>query len=200
MEKRDEVKGNMIEIRFHGRGGQGAVVASNILAEAFFREGKQVQSFPSFGGERRGAPVMAFVRVDEKEIYVRSNIYRPDHVVVLDAALIKTMDITSGLRESGWIVINSQKPPDHFPFSSRYLTATIDANTIAVKHRLGSPTSPIVNTVILGAFSKVTNLVQIDSVIKAIKQLIPINPEGNVWATQEAFENVTTTIAMSRKM
>lgn len=183
----------MIEIRFHGRGGQGAVLASNILASAFFRDGKYVQSFPAFGGERRGAPVMAFVRIDDKEIGIRSNIYRPDHVVVLDAALIKTTDITAGLKKSGWIVVNSSKPPDNYPFSRLFPTATINANAIAIRHRLGAPTSPIVNTAILGAFSRVTGLVQIDSVIEAIKESVPTDPESNVSATIEAYENVKTT-------
>jgi len=180
----------VIEIRFHGRGGQGAVVASNILASAFFREGKHVQSFPAFGGERRGAPVMAFVRADDKEIGIRSNIYHPDHVVVLDATLIKITDITAGLKESGWILANSPKPPHDYPFSSRFSTATINANTIAVKHRLGSPTSPIVNTAILGALSRVTALVGIDSVVEAIRESVPTDPEANVRATLEAYENV----------
>lgn len=182
----------MIEIRFHGRGGQGAVVASNILAAAFFREGKCVQSFPSFGGERRGAPVMAFVRVDDKEIGIRSNIYCPDHVVVLDAALITITDITAGLKQSGWVVVNSPKPPGKYSFSRLFPTATINASAIAVRHHLGSPTSPIVNTAILGAFSRATGLVQIDSVIEAIKEYVPTDPEANVSATIDAYKHIKT--------
>ena len=166
------------------------VVASNVLASAFFREGMYVQSFPSFGGERRGAPVMAFVRADDKEIGIRSNIYRPDHVVVLDAALITVTDITAGLKESGWIVLNSRKRPDEHDFPRLFRTATINANAIAARHHLGSPTSPIVNTAILGAFSRVTGLIQIDSVVEAIKESIPTDPHGNVSATLEAYDNV----------
>jgi 2-oxoisovalerate/pyruvate ferredoxin oxidoreductase gamma subunit len=181
----------MIEIRFHGRGGQGAVVASNILASAFFAEGKWAQAFPSFGGERRGAPVAAFVRADGHEIAIRSNIYRPDHVVVLDASLIKTIDVTAGLKENGWIIINSSKPVDSFSFARRFCVAAVDANSIAVRHRLGSSTSPIVNTVILGAFSRVTQLVGIDAVIEAIRESVPSNPEKNILATEEAYQNVS---------
>ena len=91
----------MREIRFHGRGGQGAVIASKILAEAFFREGKYVQSFPAFGAERRGAPVAAFTRVDENPIRIRTQIYAPDTVVVLDPSLLESADITSGLKPKG---------------------------------------------------------------------------------------------------
>ena len=181
----------MIEVRFHGRGGQGAVVASNVLALAFFKEGRFVQSFPSFGGERRGAPVMAFLRVDDEEIEVRSNVYRPDHVVVLDVSLTRTMDVTAGLREWGWILLNSPHAPESYAFSNKFRTATIDANDIAVRHQLGTITSPIVNTAILGAFSRVTATVTIDSVIEAVKESVPNDPHGNAAAALEAYEGVT---------
>ncbi len=91
----------MIEIRTHGRGGQGAVIASEILAEAFFREGKYVQAFPAFGVERRGAPVVAFTRVADDEIRERCEIYEPDHLIVLDPVLIDTVNITAGLKKGG---------------------------------------------------------------------------------------------------
>lgn len=180
----------MIEVRFHGRGGQGAVVASNVLSLAFFKEGKSVQSFPSFGGERRGAPVMAFVRVDDHEIGIRSNVYQPDHVVVLDVSLTKTMDVTAGLEKSGWVLVNSSKPPESFSFSSQYATATVDANNIAIRYQLGTPTLPIVNTAILGAFSKVTGLVSIDALVAAIKESVPDNAEINGSAALEAYGSV----------
>ena len=181
----------MIEIRFHGRGGQGAVVASNVLSLAFFKEGKCVQSFPSFGGERRGAPVMAYVRVDDEEIGIRSNVYQPHHVVILDVSLTKTMDVTAGLKKSGWVLVNSSKPPDSFSFSNQYSTATVDANNIAIRYHLGTPTSPIVNTAILGAFSKLTGLVSIDAVLAAIKESVPDNAEANGSAATEAYRSVT---------
>ncbi|MCK5562096.1 MAG: 2-oxoacid:acceptor oxidoreductase family protein, partial [Thermoplasmata archaeon] len=101
----------MIEIRFHGRGGQGAVVASNILAEAAFREGKDVQAFPYFGVERRGAPVTAFTKIDEKPIRVRSQIYEPDHVIVLDQSLLRSIDVAQGIKPGGLILVNIDKTP-----------------------------------------------------------------------------------------
>ena len=97
----------MIEIRFHGRGGQGAVVASNILAEAAFMEGKDVCSFPFFGVERRGAPVTAFTRVDSRPIRVKSGIYAPDHVIVLDPSLLKAVDVLAGLKKGGIVLVNT---------------------------------------------------------------------------------------------
>ena len=99
----------MIEIRFHGRGGQGAVIASKILASALFKEGKYAQAFPAFGAERRGAPVMAFTRFDQKAITRRSMVYEPDHVVVLDEPILALVDVTAGLKEGG--LDSDQLPP-----------------------------------------------------------------------------------------
>jgi 2-oxoacid:acceptor oxidoreductase gamma subunit (pyruvate/2-ketoisovalerate family) len=181
----------MLEVRFHGRGGQGAVVASNILALAFFKEGRYVQSFPSFGGERRGAPVMAFLRVNDHEIEIRSNVYRPDHVVVLDVSLTKTTDVTAGLKSTGWVLLNSAHSPETYLFSSRFPTATIDANDIAARHRLGTTTFPIVNTAILGAFARVTGIVTIESVLEAVKESVPNDPDANVLAALEAYKSVS---------
>ncbi|MFH1757891.1 MAG: 2-oxoacid:acceptor oxidoreductase family protein, partial [Pseudomonadota bacterium] len=97
----------MIEIRIHGRGGQGAVIASEVLASAFFKEGKFVQAFPAFGVERRGAPVTAFTRVDDQPIRIRNFIYEPDHIIILDPTLIESTQVDSGLKENGWIIINT---------------------------------------------------------------------------------------------
>jgi len=180
----------MIEIRTHGRGGQGSVIASEILADAFFREGKFVQAFPAFGVERRGAPVMAFTRVSESEIRERCQIYEPDHLVVLDAILIETVKITDGLKEGGWIVINTSGSLENSDLTKRYQVATIDANAIAIKYRLGSRAAPIVNTAIVGAFAGATGLVGIDAVQEAIEELVPIKKKENAQAAQEAYEKV----------
>jgi len=182
----------MIEIRIHGRGGQGAVVASEILAKAVFYEGRYVQSFPAFGVERRGAPVMAFTRIDEKPIRLRTQIYEPDHIMVLDPTLLEVVDVTAGLKENGWILINSVDPPKAFSFPDRYRVATVDANSIAFKHRLGPRNAPIVNTAILGAFSRITGIVQLESVIEAVRTSVPIKPDDNVAAVKEAYELVTS--------
>jgi 2-oxoacid:acceptor oxidoreductase gamma subunit (pyruvate/2-ketoisovalerate family) len=178
----------MIEIRFHGRGGQGAVVASKILACAFFMEGKQVQAFPQFGVERRGAPVQAFLRVSEAKIFVRHAVYAPDHLIVLDPNLIQQVDVTSGFKRAGWVIVNTAHAPGDFTPLAGLRVATVDASKIAVANRLGSAASPIVNTAILGAFARVTGLVGIESVMKAIRDDAPIRPEANARAAQEAFE------------
>ena len=181
----------MIEIRFHGRGGQGAVVASKVLAVAFFHEGLYVQSFPAFGVERRGAPVMAFLRVDRQPINLRINIYEPDHIVVLDPTLIGAVDVTSGLKENGWILINSHQPPEVFGGNLKgFRTATVDATSISIQNGLGSRTNPIVNTAILGAFSKVTGLVGIDAIALAIREEVPGKKNENAKAAREAYQEV----------
>jgi len=181
----------MIEIRFHGRGGQGAQVASKVLAVAFFHEGYYVQSFPAFGVERRGAPVMAFLRIDREPIQLRVNIYRPDHLVVLDPTLIGAVDITSGLKPNGWILINSHQSPEIFKGLIRgFRIATVDATSIAIQYGLGSRTNPIVNTAILGAFSRITGLVGIDSIALAIREEIPVRKDENARAAREAYHEV----------
>lgn len=181
----------MIEIRFHGRGGQGAQVASKVLAVAFFHEGYYVQSFPAFGVERRGAPVLAFLRIDREPIHLRVNIYEPDHLVVLDPTLISAVDITSGLKPNGWILINSYQPPHAFQGLKGFRIATVDATSIAIRNGLGSRTNPIVNTAILGAFSKITGLVGMDSITLAIREEIPGKKDENVRAAREAYNEVT---------
>ena len=180
----------MYEIRFHGRGGQGAVVASIVLASAFFKEGKFVQAFPSFGAERRGAPVLAFTRASDAEIRERFGIYAPDCLIILDSSLTRRKDITSGLKEGHWIITNSDNRPEDFRFLGSYRVATLDANTIARKHGLGSASVPIVNTTILGAFSKATQAVSIDSIMAAVKEYAPSKPESNADASLEAFQTV----------
>jgi len=178
----------MIEIRFHGRGGQGVVVASEILAAAFFAEGKNVQAFPAFGVERRGAPVSAFLRVDDRPVRLRCQIQEPDHVVVLDPTLIGAINVTEGMKPKGWLLINSNHAPQHFQEVADGIcqVATVDASAIAHSHRLGNRTNPIVNTAILGAFSGITHLVSIDAVVQAIMEGAPVRPEENVAAARDA--------------
>jgi 2-oxoacid:acceptor oxidoreductase gamma subunit (pyruvate/2-ketoisovalerate family) len=178
----------MVEIRFHGRGGQGAVIASKILASALFKEGKYAQAFPAFGAERRGAPVMAFTRFDQKAITRRSMVYEPNHVVVLDEPILDLVDVTAGLKEGGWILINTPRPPSDFPHYKKFRVGTVDANRIAAENGLGTATAPVVNTVILGAFSKVSGLVGLKAVIDGIKEYVPSKPEANAAAAKSAFE------------
>lgn len=178
----------MIEIRFHGRGGQGAVVASKILAVAFFKEGKYVQAFPAFGAERRGAPVSAFTRVDDVPILLRTYIYNPDHVIALDSTLIESIDVTEGLKEGGIIIINTDRDPGQYENLGPFVVATVDANRIAYQYGLGTPTAPIVNTAILGAYARATEKVGIEAVIEAIKESVPYNRDANASASTKAFE------------
>lgn len=178
----------MIEIRFHGRGGQGAVIASKILAVALFAEGQYVQSFPKFGVERRGAPVEAFLRLDKEKILIRNNIYTPDHIIVLDSTLIEAIDVTTGLLKGGWVLVNSAKTPDQFPSLKDYKVACVNASQIAIEHRLGSRSAPIVNTAICGSFAKATGMVGIEAVCDAIMQEVPIKAEANAEAAKVAFE------------
>lgn len=182
----------MQEIRFHGRGGQGSVIGSEILAQAFFIEGKFVQAFPAFGVERRGAPVAAFCRMDSQPINLRNQIYQPDHVVILEDSLLETINVVEGLKKGGTLLINSPHSPDFFKgvFDRNYLAFWIDAGSIALVRRLGSPSNPIVNTAILGAFSKATGLVDIEAVEQAIEEHLPAKKEDNKKAARDAYKQV----------
>jgi 2-oxoacid:acceptor oxidoreductase gamma subunit (pyruvate/2-ketoisovalerate family) len=182
----------MLEIRFHGRGGQGAVIASKVLAVSLFSEGQFVQTFPAFGVERRGAPVAAFVRVDHDYIDLRCEVYNPEHIVVLDPSLLEAVDVAAGLKPGGTILINSDKPPSHFTQFSKFKVATINASAIAVEHELGTRQHPIVNTAILGAFARQTGLIKLQSVLDAIAEEIPFKPEANAQAARDAFDRLVT--------
>jgi pyruvate ferredoxin oxidoreductase gamma subunit/2-oxoisovalerate ferredoxin oxidoreductase gamma subunit len=180
----------MLEIRFHGRGGQGTVVGTILMAKAFFQAGYYVQSFPLFGVERRGAPLEAYLRLDEKQILVRTNVYTPDHVVVLDQTLLVSVDVTLGLKPGGWILINSEGHPAHPEKFTGYRVAVVDATRIAREHRLGTQTHPIVNTAMMGAFARVLSMPPMDVVARAIEEEIPIKPEQNIQAARDAYDAV----------
>ena len=178
----------MLELRFHSRGGQGGVVAGKLLSVAVFKEGRYVQSFPTFGVERRAAPVMAFVRIDDQPVRIRTQIYNPDHIIILDQSLLQMLDVTQGLKPGATILINSEKKPEDFHFDGDFKVVTVDASAIAVKHGLGSVTQPIVNTSILGAICKVLKVAKIESVIAAIEEEVPAKVEANAAAAREAYE------------
>ena len=180
----------MFEIRFHGRGGQGVVLASRVLASAFFKEGNFVQAFPSFGAERRGAPVIAYARADGDEIKARYGIYKPDCVIVLDQRLTKVASIAVGLKKEGWIIINSDKKPSEYRELNPFRIATIDATSIARRYHLGRSSSPMVNTTILGAFPELTRMVSIDSILESIRENVPSKPEDNAQAALEASRSI----------
>lgn len=154
----------MIEIRVHGRGGQGAVTTGQILAMAAFYDGKETQTFPNFGVERAGAPVQAFVRVDDNPIHLRSNVYNPNVILVLDSSLLEVVDVSKGLQDKGVIIINTNKDPKEFKFKGDFEVHCIDATSIA----LDIFKKPIVNTAIVGAFAAVTKIITLNSIKKAI--------------------------------
>ena len=177
----------MIEIRWHGRGGQGAVTSAELLARAAIDEGKYAQAFPSFGPERRGAPVMAFDRIsDNAPIRIRAEITEPDVVVVLDSTLLRVVDVTSGLKPSGTLVINSSRPLKEVAaeHQNSWRLALIDATKIA-RELLGVN---IVNTTMLGALLKATGVVKLDSLIEPLKDRFGRLAERNISAMKQAFE------------
>jgi pyruvate ferredoxin oxidoreductase gamma subunit/2-oxoisovalerate ferredoxin oxidoreductase gamma subunit len=182
----------MQEIRFHGRGGQGAVIGSEVLAQAFFKEDKFVQAFPFFGVERRGAPVTAFCRVDDSTIHLRNQIYNPDYVIVLNASLVESADIVTGLKSNGTVLINTNQSSGHYHrvLGNGFKVFTVDASTIATGNCLGSKANPIVNTAICGAFAGASGLVSIEAVEAAIGEYVPGKKRNNQRAAREAYEAV----------
>jgi pyruvate ferredoxin oxidoreductase gamma subunit/2-oxoisovalerate ferredoxin oxidoreductase gamma subunit len=181
----------MLELRFHGRGGQGTVVATIVMAKAFFRAGYEVQSFPVFGVERRGAPVESYVRLDNTKIYLRTNITTPDHVVVQDKTLLNTIDVAKGLKPGGWILINDVRNEKDIERFRDFRVAFIDANRIALNYKLGTRTHPIVNTAILGAVARMLEMPPLTAVIEAIREDIPIRQDANISAAEEAYRTVS---------
>ena len=178
----------MLEIRWHGRGGQGAVTSVEMLALAAIGEGKYAQGFPSFGPERRGAPVAAFNRIDDKQIKVRSAIYHPDAVVVLDSSLVALVNVTEGLKPDGTLIVNTSKSPEELKkglnFKGR--VATVDASKIAWEE-LGVP---ITNTTMLGALIKALKIVKLDSVKDPIEHRFGRIAGKNLAALKRAYEEV----------
>ncbi|MFO7154066.1 MAG: 2-oxoacid:acceptor oxidoreductase family protein [Caldicoprobacter oshimai] len=188
--------GRMIEIRWHGRGGQGAKTASLLLAEAAFDTGKYVQGFPEYGPERMGAPITAYNRISDEPITIHSNIYEPDYVIVVDETLVSAVDVTAGLKKDGAIVINSAKDPEEFrPLLKGFegKIYTIDARKISVEE-LGRyfPNVPM-----LGAIAKITKLMDEDAFIEAMERSFhhkfatkPHVIEGNMRALKRAMREV----------
>ena len=182
----------LVEICFHGRGGQGAVTAANLLVEAALIDGnKGVQAFPFFGAERRGAPVRAFARISHDEIHLRSEIYNPDIVIVLDESIMDIVDVLKGLKKNGKILINTRTKPDEFDFSKKFIVATVDATGVALKHEILVGGIPVVNTPILGAVPKILDRVSFKSIQNTVRGKWKGElAERNVKATQDAYDEV----------
>ncbi|MHC1743599.1 MAG: 2-oxoacid:acceptor oxidoreductase family protein [Syntrophobacteraceae bacterium] len=176
----------MVEIRFHGRGGQGAVTSAELTALAAIDEGKFAQAFPSFGPERRGAPVMAFVRVSETQIRTREKVYNPDVVVVLDPSLLQIVNVEAGLKEGGLVILNTKKSAEEIRKETglKARLALVDASKIAME----TMRVPITNTTMLGALIKGAGLLGVDALRAPIQNRFGPIAEKNIKACQRAFE------------
>lgn len=180
----------VLEVRWHGRGGQGAWTASELLAHAAIYEGKFIQSFPEFGPERMGAPVTAFTRISTEPISIHCAVYNPDIVVVLDPTLLKTVLVTEGLNEEGTIIINSKDDPTAMRKAlktDKGKVWTVPATEIAI-NILGMS---ITNTAMLGAVARVTKIVSLESLEKVVKERFRLGvAEKNFAVIKEAYEKV----------
>lgn len=183
----------MLQVRFHGRGGQGVVTAAEMLSIAAFEQGRHAMAFPSFGSERTGAPVVAFCRIDNREIRLREPILEPDVLIVQDPTLLHQVDVFQGLRPDGYVLINSTRSFDELgvgdiakKFRHERLT-NVPATEIAMKH-LGRP---VANAVLLGGFAALSGLITLDAVSHAIRDKFSGKvAEGNVAAAAEAYEYI----------
>jgi len=172
------------EVRFHGRGGQGAVTSAEIAAQAAINEGLYAQAFPNFGPERRGAPVMAFLRVSSSPIRTRSRVYTPDVIVILDPTLLLSANPAVGLKPNGFVVVNINKPLEEIRKQfSGFKVAAVDASRIA-QEEMGVP---ITNTTMLGSLVRATKIVDLQSLAKPVKERFGIVAQRNISAYTRAF-------------
>ena len=185
----------MLQVRIHGRGGQGVVTAAEMLSVAAFEQGRHAQAFPSFGSERTGAPVVAFCRIDDREIRLREPIVAPDVLIVQDPTLLHQVDVFQGLKPDGYVLINSRRNFDELGLDDiarrfrRERLITVPASEIALKH-LGRP---LPNAVLLGGFAALSGLVTLQAVAHAIADKFSGKvADGNVAAATEAFAFVQT--------
>jgi len=176
----------MIEIRYHGRGGQGAVTSAELMAITAINEGKYAQAFPSFGPERRGAPVMAFTRVSEKPIRTREKVYNPNVVVVLDPTLLAIVDVQAGLQEGGVTVINTTEDGKELrkKYGLKGRLALVDASKIAIEEMK----IPITNTTMLGALVKATGVVEVADLEGPLEHRFGGLAPKNIASCGRAFE------------
>ena len=183
----------MLQIRIHGRGGQGVVTAAEMLSVAAFEQGRHAQAFPSFGSERTGAPVVAFCRIDDKEIRLREPILAPDVLIVQDPTLLHQVDVFQGLQPDGFVLINTKRTFDELGLADisarfrRERLTTVPATEIAMKH-LGRP---LPNAVLLGGFAALSGLITLEAVSHAIGEKFKGKvAAGNVAAAAEAYDYV----------
>jgi pyruvate ferredoxin oxidoreductase gamma subunit len=174
----------MFEIRIHSRGGQGGVTAARLLALAAIHDGKYATAAPFYGAERRGAPIVSFVRIDDKPIRVYSQIKKPDMVIVLDASVMDVVDVLQGLKAGGAVFVNSRQKKEF----SGYASSNVDLTGIALKEKLVVSGSPILNTPVIGALAKM-GIVSVNSAKKAIREMF--SDERNVKAAEAAYQEMS---------
>ena len=183
----------MFQVRIHGRGGQGVVTAAEMLSIAAFREGRHAQAFPSFGSERTGAPVVAFCRLDDKEIRLREPVLEPDALIIQDPTLLHQVDVFGGLARGGAVLINTTRPFAELGLSEltgKFSFCAVPATDLAVKH-VGRP---VPNAALLGGFAAVSGRISIESVAEAIREKFSGRvAEGNIAAATAAYAHVKAT-------
>lgn len=178
---------SVLETRWHGRGGMGTVTSTELLARAAISQGKYSQSFPSFGPERRGAPVQAFLRISDEPIRIRTNVYEPDIVIIVDPLLMQTQDMTVGLKPGGKILINTTKSFEEMKSKfGNWEIAVVNAKEIALE----TIKLPITNTALMGAFAKFTGAVDISFIEEQIKERFGSRAGANIEAMKRAIEEV----------
>jgi len=176
----------MDEIKFYGRGGQGVVMASQMLGFAFFKAGYYPQCFSVFGGERRGAPVVSFLRVDERKILLKCGIKHPNEMIYLDDSLIDTREVKSMLKPGGKILINTRQPQAAFKELGPFSFGRVDARAISEQQGLGRT----INTAILGAYARLSGKPSLEVLLASIEELVPAKKKENLAAAQQAYEQL----------
>ncbi len=177
----------MIEIRLHGRGGQGIVTSGELIGFAAFSDGKYSQAMPAFGSERTGSPVVTYVRINDKPIRVRVPIYNPDYIIIQDATLLDSVPVLDGLKPDGLVIVNTKKSPAELGLNVNSQIRTVPATDLAIE-TLGLP---IVNTTILGIFAAASGEISIEGIRKAIEHRFPSElAKKNLAAAQKGFDFV----------
>ncbi|MCX7926777.1 MAG: 2-oxoacid:acceptor oxidoreductase family protein [Candidatus Omnitrophica bacterium] len=177
----------MKEIRIHARAGQGAITTASILGYAYFSKGKFAYAFPHFGAARMGAPMNAFVRVDDKPVRLRSQIYEPDYIIIVDSTLLRGFNCFAGLKENGIAIVNKREGIDIPKVKAKQKVIIVPANDIAAKN-IGRPLG---NTALLGAFSAATGELDVEALVEAVKQRFSGKAlEGNIASIKEGYEFV----------
>jgi pyruvate ferredoxin oxidoreductase gamma subunit len=181
----------MIEIKIVGTGGQGAVLAGKLLADAALESGYETQAFASYGYARRGGTVASYVRISKEKILVHSEIYEPDYIVFMSEDLTKDPKAVADLKEGGTLLINSDQPPEYFASLGNFKIFTVKADTIALEKGLKLPSGiPIINTAVLGAVGRIISVVGIKNLAEAIKKQGIPNPAKNISAAEEAYREL----------